>query len=906
MKSKADVAILLAGLILLLTVSIFAQSAGEISGTVTDAAGNALAQASISLLNARQAVLATTQTDAQGQFTMRGIAPGNYEIIVTSRGFATKRQAVRVPSPEAAQLSISLGLSGIAEEVTITADLGLAQNRDESSQQVNVIGEAQLEERAKAVLAQVANEEPGLQLQRTSPTIGGVFVRGLTGNKVVTYIDGIRYSTSAMRGGISTFFNLTDAGSLRAVEILRGPNSAQFGSDSIGGSLQLIPRVPLFTSGNKEVHGQIGTFFNSADLSFGNSTTLTFGGPELAVLVNLNGHRVNTLRPGGGYDTHAAVARFLGLRSDIFGERLTDTAFTQYGGVFRLSYLLAPSQQLTVHYQRGQQDGGKRYDQTLGGDGNLIADLRNLMLDFFYTRYEKQNAGWFDTASLSYSYNTQREERVNQGGNGNPNGAITHQYERTSANGVQAQLAKHWSARNSLVIGGDFYRDRVKAPAYTVNPVNNAVTLSRPRVPDKATYRSGGLYAQDVWIAIPERLRLVASLRYSAAAYTSKAANSPLVSGQPLWPDDSLSVDAVTPRFGAVLTVAPGLTLSAQVSRGFRAPHITDLGTLGLTGNGFEVAVADLAGKGATIGTTADRNAVSSGQAAAQLKPETSWSYEGGIHWRHKRIDADVNGFVNNIYDNIAVQSLILPPGATGLSFGGQTVTSQLASGVVFVPASTNPVLVRANFGDAQIVGIEQSFDARLTTSLSVGNTFTWLHAEDKRTGLPPNIEGGTPAPQGWAYLRYESARGHFRIEPYVYAARRQTRLSSLDLEDRRTGATRSRSNIANFFQRGATVRGLIDAGADGRFGTSDDKLKATGETLAQVQNRVLGNATSAPLFTYIPGFVTFGIRGGVRFGERHEVLFDLENLNDKNYRGISWGIDAPGRGISARYNFRF
>lgn len=906
MKSKADVSILLAELILLLTLSTFAQSAGEISGTVTDAAGNALAQASISLLNARQAVLATTQTDAQGQFTLRGIAPGNYEIIVTGRGFATKRQAVRVPSPEAAPLSISLGLPGIAEEVTITADLGLAQNRDESSQQVNVIGEAQLEERAKAVLAQVANEEPGLQLQRTSPTIGGVFVRGLTGNKVVTYIDGIRYSTSAMRGGISTFFNLTDAGSLRAVEILRGPNSAQFGSDSIGGSLQLIPRVPLFTSGNKEVHGQIGTFFNSADLSFGNSTTLTFGGPELAVLVNLNGQRVNTLRPGGGYDTHAAVARFLGLRSDIFGERLTDTAFTQYGGVFRLSYLLTPSQQLTVHYQRGQQDGGKRYDQTLGGDGNLIADLRNLMLDFFYTRYEKQHAGWFDTASLSYSYNTQREERVNQGGNGNPTGAITHQYERTSANGVQAQLAKHWSARNSLVIGGDFYRDRVKAPAYTVNPVNNAVTLSRPRVPDKATYRSGGLYAQDVWVAIPDRLRLVASLRYSAAAYTSKAANSPLVSGQPLWPDDSLSVDAVTPRFGAVLTVAPGLTLSAQVSRGFRAPHITDLGTLGLTGNGFEVAVADLAGKGATIGTTADRNAVSSGQAAAQLKPETSWSYEGGIHWRHKRIDVDVNGFVNNIYDNIAVQSLILPPGATGLSFGGQTVTSQLANGVVFVPASTNPVLVRANFGDAQIVGIEQSFDARLTTSLSVGNTFTWLHAEDKRTGLPPNIEGGTPAPQGWAWLRYESARGHFRIEPYVYAARRQTRLSSLDLEDRRTGATRSRSNIANFFQRGATVRGLIDAGADGRFGTADDKLKATGETLAQVQNRVLGSATSAPLFTYIPGFVTFGIRGGVRFGERHEVLFDLENLNDKNYRGISWGIDAPGRGISARYNFRF
>ena len=903
MKTVTHIALFL----LLSFVPAHAQSGHDISGTVKDTAGSTVTQATIRLLNSRQTVIATAQTDAQGRFALQAIAPGSYEILLTSRGFASRRQIVRVPSAESASLEITLGPSALTEEITISADVGLAQNRDDTPQQVSIINEHQLEQRAKSVLAQVANESPGVALQRTSPTIGGIFVRGLTGNKVLVFVDGIRYSTSAMRGGINTFFNLNDAGSLRAVEILRGPNSAQFGSDSIGGSVQLIPRVPLYTSGSREVHGQVSTFFNSADLSYGGHTTLTFGSRDLAVLVNLNSHRINTLRSGGGYDTHAAVTRFLGLRSDVLGERLTDTAFTQYGGVFRLNYLLAPTQQLTIHYQRGQQDGGKRYDQTLGGDGNLIADLRNLMLDFFYTRYEKQHAGWFDSASASSSYNSQREERVNQGGNGSPTGAITHQYERTSANGVQAQATKQWSARNSLVIGGEFYRDDVRAPAYTLNPVNNAVTLTRPRVPDQATYRTGAIYAQDVWTAIPDRLRLVAAVRYSGSAYDSKAANSPLVNGQPLWPNDSLRVDSVTPRFGAVLTIAPGLNFSAQVSRGFRAPHITDLGTVGLTGNGFEIAVADLAGKGATIGTTADRTAVSSGIAATPLNPETSWSYEGGIHYRNRRFEVDVNGFVNNIHDNIAVQSLILPPGAVGLSFGGQPITSQLASGVVFVPASTNPVLIRANFGEARIYGIEQSLELRLTSSLSLGNTFTWLRAEDRATGLPPNIEGGTPAPQGWFHIRYEPAGQRFWIEPYVYAARRQTRLSSLDLDDRRTGATRSRSNISNFFLRGATVRGLIAAGADGRFGTADDILKPTGETLAQVQNRVLGvGVNSAPLITAIPGFVTAGVRGGMRFGERHEIVIDLENLNDKNYRGISWGVDAPGRSVGLRYNFRF
>ena len=41
-------------------------------------------------------------------------------------------------------------------------------------------------------------------------------------------------------------------------------------------------------------------------------------------------------------------------------------------------------------------------------------------------------------------------------------------------------------------------------------------------------------------------------------------------------------------------------------------------------------------------------------------------------------------------------------------------------------------------------------------------------------------------------------------------------------------------------------------------------------------------------------------------FASRHEILVDLENLGDENYRGISWGLDAPGRGVFVRYSLRF
>ena len=61
----------------------------------------------------------------------------------------------------------------------------------------------------------------------------------------------------------------------------------------------------------------------------------------------------------------------------------------------------------------------------------------------------------------------------------------------------------------------------------------------------------------------------------------------------------------------------------------------------------------------------------------------------------------------------------------------------------------------------------------------------------------------------------------------------------------------------------------------------------------------------SSSLFTEVPSYAAFGIRTGARFGA-HELLIDLENLGDENYRGISWGVDAPGRGVAVRFTTRF
>jgi outer membrane receptor protein involved in Fe transport len=892
-----------------LASAAFAADRFRVSGTVKDATGGVVVGAVLDLVNARQTTVGSARTGADGRYTIVQVPPGQYLLAIRSPGFARQQAAVTVSSADVT-LDVMLQIEGLLSEVTVTGQAGLVRDTQTITQPVTVVDADQVAERAKAVVAQVASEAVGVHLLRTSPTMAGIFVRGLTGNKVNVFVDGVRYSTSSARGGVNTFLDLIDPTNLDRVELLRGPNSAQYGSDAIGGSVQFLASAPRFlSSAGTPFQGTFATSFNSADQSGGTNLATSYAGSNFGLYANLAGRRINDVRTGGGIDSHASVTRFLGVTSNqLMSEHLPDTSFTQYGGMVKANWALTPDMHVVTFFQRSQQDGGKRYDQLLGGDGNLLADLRNLMLDFGYARFETLSAGWFDHFSVTYSFNAQREERVMQGGNGNPRGTITHEYEKTRIHGLQVSAGRRIGSRQTLTVGGDYYGERIAAPSIGVNPTTRAVTVRRGRVPDGATYTSGGAWFQDVAEVVPNRLNLVANVRVSAASYRSLAADSPIVGGKTFWPDDELKVANVAFRAGAVVVLRPNLTLSGNVSRGFRAPHMTDLGTLGLTGSGFQVGASGVEGMGGTVGSTAGADAVSTGIAVSQVRPETSLSYETGLHYRGKTLTTELSVFVNDIYDNITYQTLLLPAGAVGKSIGDQAITSQNANGAVVVAAYPNaPVLVRTNFGDARIYGIEHSLTWRVAPRWTVGTVFTYLHAADRTTGLPPNIEGGTPAPDGYLKVRYVGGNGRFWIEPYLHAAARQSRLSSLDLGDRRTGATRSRSSIKSFFQNGATARGWAGPGADGTLGTSDDVLLLTGETLTAIQNRILGQGVdSAPLWTSIPGYVTVSTRAGLRLGRQHEVLIDVENIGDVNYRGIAWGIDAPGRSFAVRYQARF
>ena len=900
--------VLAGALVALLTSALVALAAIGVTGVVKDPSGAPVSGATVLVLTAEQAVVAAGRTDAQGRFAIDVPTAGRYLLVASLPQLGESRTVLDVGETAVAPLEIVLRVNALHEDVTVTASPNLVDVVRRAGQPVNIIDANDIATRVTTAVAQAVQGEPGVELQQTSPTMAGVFVRGLTGNKVNVFVDGVRYSNGAQRGGVNTFLDLIEPGALDTIEILRGPSSAQYGSDALGGSIQFLTRPPVLgIEGPPRFGGNAGASFGTAHRFGGGQAFASYSGSALGIVGSVSGRNVGLIRPGGGVDSHAAVTRFFGLASDtLMDERLPDTSFHQYGGSVRAQWATSSHTRTSFSYARTFEDDGDRYDQLLGGDGNLIAELNGLSLDLFSARLESLAAAGFDHASFTYSLNSQREERVNQGGNGNPNATIGHEPERTTAHGLQGVVTKQLSPRASLSAGGDVYFERLTSESFNVNPTTGAVSARRPRVPDGATFTQGGIYAQSSYDLTPDRVRLVGSIRFGGAAYEAHASDSPLVNGQPLWPDDALSAYDTTFRLAGVLTPAEPWTVLLSISRGFRAPHMTDLGTLGLTGSGYEVAAPDVAGFGGTVGSTADASAVSTGRPVEQLAPETSLQYEASVGYRNKVFRTDFAIFVNNIDGNIQKQTLILPPGAVGTALGGQVIAAQNGNGAVFVPASTAPVLVRANFDEARVWGIEHSAQIRVNANVSISTAFTYLHTRDTATDLPPNIEGGTPAPPGYVSARWTAESGRWWLEPYSAFALEQSNLSSLDLGDRRTGAGRSRAGIQSFFSNGARARGWIGPGADNVTGNADDVLLATGETLAQIQNRVLGvGVSSSSLFTAVPAYFTLGTRIGLR-AQPHELVVDLWNLTDENFRGISWGVDAPGFGATVRYQIRF
>ena len=97
----------------------------------------------------------------------------------------------------------------------------------------------------------------GVFVQKTNHGGGSPFVRGLTGNQVLLMVDGIRLSNSTFRYGPNQYLNTVAPHSVERVEVVRGSGSTLYGSDAIGGVVNVLSRGPRFAGEDVQASARV-------------------------------------------------------------------------------------------------------------------------------------------------------------------------------------------------------------------------------------------------------------------------------------------------------------------------------------------------------------------------------------------------------------------------------------------------------------------------------------------------------------------------------------------------------------------------------------------------------------------------------------------------------------------------
>lgn len=863
---------------LLLALALM-QSSASISGRVVDASGAALNGAAVTAVCGHQRV--TVHTDSTGAYRIDSLPGTRCQVLAALDGFVNGQQLADLTS-RSAVVDFKLAVRPFASQIVVTPARGLQEDTATVAQAATVVARTALETRPYTVVTQVLKEETGVLAQQTTSSQGSPILRGFTGQRNLYLIDGVRYNTAAWRDGPSQYLAWLPAADVDRIELVRGPASTQYGSDAIGGTVGVFAR-PLL-SGGPRLDGTLGLTWGAANQLRTSDAAASFSRRSFSARAGASISVADDLRAGEGVDSHSAVTRFLGLPSTVVGSRLENTGYRHSALFGAARFEVGAGQSLTASYRHTGMAGDHRYDQEIGGNGQYRSEFGPQVLDFGFVRYESARPSFFDEVSATISINRQADGRLTQV---RPGQRIDAQVNTTTAYGYSAQATRAMSSRTRALVGGEVFDERIAGWRTLFEP-GGARLPARPDIPDGTRYRSIGVFWQQHADLVSDKLSVRGGVRYGHFDFTSTADPSLGVPGQEIPTSDT------TFQASGVYSVTPSLTITVSASRGFRAANAFDFGAIGLSGGaGFEISPHRAVELGGVRGSTDGAAAVSTGQAIDALDAERLLAYEAGVRWHSSRVNTALTVFDLEFHDAIERRTLIFPTSIVGQDLAGYLVIRQDQAGRAYVQGEARPIVTRVNVSRSRIRGFEAEARVRLTPAWRArawGSMARGTELEDgqPRRRMPPGMGGAT--------LTWQPLDSRWWAEGSVLAANRQGRLSDGDIGDARIGALRTPASIAAFFNGTATDRRLV----------SGTRLVSTGETLAEVQARVLNGAPLLAMYSETPGFVVFGARAGVRLGSHLDVSVIGENLGDRNYRLHGSGVDEPGINVLVRLRARF
>jgi iron complex outermembrane receptor protein len=228
--------------ILMIAISAVAQNSTSIRGQVTDQRNANVAGADVSL-QSRSGARLTAVTDKDGSYSFSNIAPGEYVIEVRAKGFAIfTSNALSVTRGQSLSSDVKLSIDAVSESVVITAT-GTAQRVDETSKAITALDNQSIEAKRALSLPEALRGIPGVRVQQQGSygELATIRLRGQRNFDTAILLDGLRVRDASDINGSAVSFitDLLPVG-LDRVEILRGSGSSIYGTNAIGGVVNLV------------------------------------------------------------------------------------------------------------------------------------------------------------------------------------------------------------------------------------------------------------------------------------------------------------------------------------------------------------------------------------------------------------------------------------------------------------------------------------------------------------------------------------------------------------------------------------------------------------------------------------------------------------------------------------------
>jgi len=330
-----------------------ARAADAITGVVVDPSGQPLPRAFVRLLDASGKETASTFANEAGRFQFT--APMSAcRLDVSMSGFS------RADAPCASTpLRIVLQVAPIAETVVVTATRTEAP-ADQTGASVTVFSAADLDRRHVPLVADLLRSTPGAMVIRAGGpgTVTSLFVRGGESNYNKVLLDGMPLNEP---GGTFNFSNLT-TDDLERIEVVRGAQSALFGSDAMASVVQLFTKRP----GGLDQHPHA-----SASIEGGTYDTLRAGASVSGVsgrasyAAGVSRFTTDNREPNNRFENTSLSANI--------GVTLSSTATLRAIGRGELEHVGTPGQtgfgrpDMDAFFERHDGTGGLTFDQQVNG-----------------------------------------------------------------------------------------------------------------------------------------------------------------------------------------------------------------------------------------------------------------------------------------------------------------------------------------------------------------------------------------------------------------------------------------------------------------------------------------------------------------------------------------------------------